>query len=189
LAVAASFLGLAAIIGAFLAGMIAAETSQRHALERQLQPIMAFLVPFFFVVTGAKIDLGDLGNTQALGTLTVVTLLAVIGKQVGGGLGALSLGRKSALTVGAGMVPRGEVGIIIASLGQQAGIFTGATYAIIIGMSLLTSVIAPPILGVLLKDEPHEPDAPEANDDTSLLVAVDETGHALSSIRPPKKQG
>jgi Kef-type K+ transport system membrane component KefB len=177
LAVAASFLGLAAIIGAFLAGMIAAETRQRHALEKQLQPIMAFLVPFFFVVTGAKVNLGDLGNLSVLGTLAVVTLLAVIGKLIGGGLGALSLGRKSALIVGTGMVPRGEVGIIIASLGQQAGIFTGATYALIIGMSLLTSVIAPPILGALLSSVPHDPPTPDTKDAASLLIGVEETGH------------
>jgi Kef-type K+ transport system membrane component KefB len=177
LAAAAAFLGLAAIIGAFLAGMIAAETRQRHALEKQLQPIMAFLVPFFFVVTGAKVSLGDLGSLSVLGALAVVTLLAVIGKLVGSGLGALSLGRKSALIVGIGMVPRGEVGIIIASLGQQAGIFTGPTYAIIIGMSLLTSMIAPPILGVLLRSEPHEPLTSEPDEEPSHLIGVDETGY------------
>ncbi len=160
LALAAAVLGLAAIIGAFLAGMVAAETQQRHTLEKQLQPIMAFLVPFFFVVTGAKVNLGDLGSLSALGSLAVVTLLAIIGKLLGSGLGALPLGKKPALIVGTGMVPRGEVGIIIASLGQEAGIFTGTTYAIIIAMSLLTSVIAPPALGALLAREPREPEEP-----------------------------
>jgi len=151
LALAASFLGLAAIIGAFLAGMAAAETTQREALEKQLRPILALLVPFFFVVTGSKVVLADLGNLPALEALAIVTVLAVVGKVVGSGLGALRLGRLEALIVGTGMVPRGEVGIIIASLGQQAGIFTGQTYAIIIGMSLLTSMIAPPVLGALVK--------------------------------------
>jgi Kef-type K+ transport system membrane component KefB len=146
LAVAASYLGLAAIIGAFLAGMVAAETEQRHTLETQLRPITAFLVPFFFVVTGAKVNLGELGNTSALVTLLVVTLLAITGKLFGCGLGALSLGRKSALIVGIGMVPRGEVGIIVASLGLQAGVFSSTVYATIIAMSLLTSIIAPPAL-------------------------------------------
>jgi len=153
LALAASYLGLAAIIGAFLAGMVAAETKQRHTLERQLLPITALLVPFFFVVTGAKVNLSDLGSLSTLGTLVVVTLLAAAGKVLGCGGAALSLGRKSALIIGTGMVPRGEVGIIIASLGQQAGVFSGATYAIIIAMSLLTSIIAPPALGALLTGE------------------------------------
>ncbi len=151
LAVAASYLGLAAIIGAFLAGMILAESDQRGSLQKQLHPILAFLVPFFFVVTGAQVDLHALGNISTLTALGIVTVLAVLGKIVGCGLGALSLGRKSALIIGVGMVPRGEVGIIVASLGQQAGVFSGQTYAIIIAMSLLTSVIAPPLLGKLLK--------------------------------------
>jgi Kef-type K+ transport system membrane component KefB len=178
LSVAASYLGLAAIIGAFLAGMVAAETQQRHTLEKQLQPIMAFLVPFFFVVTGTKVNLGELGSVAALGALVVVTLLAIAGKLIGCGLGALALGRKSALIVGTGMVPRGEVGIIVASLGQQAGVFTGKTYAIIIAMSLITSVIAPPVLGMLLSGEPDEPPAPNGvknEQDTSLPVDVQET--------------
>lgn len=174
LAAAASYLGLAAIIGAFLAGMVAAETRQRHTLERQILPIMALLVPFFFVVTGAKVNLRDLASWPALGALTVMTVLAIVGKLVGCGLGAWSLGRKSALIVGVGMIPRGEVGIIVASLGHGAKVFTDTTYAIIIAMSLLTSVIAPPLLGRLLSGAPPEPSL----EDESLLFGVEETGHA-----------
>ncbi|HEY3267785.1 MAG TPA: cation:proton antiporter [Armatimonadota bacterium] len=150
LAVASAYLGLAAIIGAFLAGMVAAEAEQRPTLEKQIRAIMAFLVPFFFVVTGMKVNLGALGGWHAVGTLALVTGLAVVGKVVGCGVGAWSLGRKSALIVGVGMVPRGEVGIIVASLGQKAGLFSGSIYAVIIAMSLLTSVLAPPVLKALL---------------------------------------
>jgi len=175
LAVISSYLGLAAIIGAFLAGMVAAESKQRHELERQVQTLMAFLVPFFFVVTGTKVELAQLASLPVLGTLLVVTLLAVIGKLVGCGLGARSLGKKSALIVGVGMVPRGEVGIIVASLGQQAGVFSGPIYAIIIAMSLLTSIVAPPVLKRLLTGEAADEEAgPEAG---SRLFSVEETGH------------
>ena len=153
LAVAASYLGLAAIIGAFLAGMAAAETKQRHTLEKQMQPITALIVPFFFVLTGAKVNVSVLGSVSVLGAVLVVTVLAVAGKLLGCGAAALSLGRRSALIIGTGMVPRGEVGIIVASLGWQAGVFTETTYAIIIAMSLLTSVVAPPALGALLARE------------------------------------
>jgi Kef-type K+ transport system membrane component KefB len=180
LAAAASYLGLAAIIGAFLAGMVAAESEQRHTLERQVQVLMALLVPFFFVVTGAQVELGQLARLPVMGTLLLVTVLAVLGKLLGCGLGALSLGRKSALIVGVGMVPRGEVGIIVASLGQQAGVFTGTTHAVIIAMSLLTSVIAPPVLKLLLAGVPPE-DPPEPSEDASadrsLLTPVEQTGH------------
>lgn len=172
LAAAAAWIGLAAIIGAFLAGMVMAESSQRHTLEKQFQPIMAFLVPFFFVVTGAKVDVTQLGSFSVLGMVAVVTLLAVVSKLVGCGLGALSLGKKSALIVGVGMVPRGEVGIIVASLGQQAGVFSETIYAVIIAMSILTSIIAPPVLKVLLAGAPPEP-----GDDVSYLISVEETGH------------
>jgi Kef-type K+ transport system membrane component KefB len=155
LAVAAAYVGLAAIIGAFLAGMIAAESRQRRTMERNLKPIEMFLVPFFFVVTGAKVEIAALASWSAMGALAAVVLLATIGKVVGCGLGALSLGRKSALIVGVGMVPRGEVGIIVASLGKQAGLFENDIYALIIAMSLITSVIAPPALKALLKTTPE----------------------------------
>jgi Kef-type K+ transport system membrane component KefB len=185
LAAAASFTGLAAIIGSFLAGMVMAESRQRHALEKQIQPLMAFLVPFFFVVTGAKVNLHDLASVSALGTLAFVTLLAVVSKLVGCGLGAMSLGKNSALIVGVGMVPRGEVGIIVASLGQQAGVFSARIYAIIIAMSLLTSVIAPPVLKALLAKAPPEPDDADTSagldvsgDDHDYLVRVDESGYS-----------
>lgn len=173
LAVAASFIGLAAIIGAFLAGMIVAETRQRHSLEKQVQVIMAFLVPFFFVVTGAKVDVRQLGSSSALVMVAVVTLLAVVSKLVGCGVAALSTGRRSALIVGVGMVPRGEVGIIVASLGLQAAVFTETLYAVIIAMSLITSVIAPPALKALFSGAPPEP-----HEDVSQLVEVEETGHS-----------
>jgi Kef-type K+ transport system membrane component KefB len=182
LAAAASFTGLAAIIGAFLAGMVIAESRQRHALEKQIQPLMAFLVPFFFVVTGAQVDLKELASWSAIGMLAFVTLLAVVSKLVGGGLGAISLGRQSALIVGVGMVPRGEVGIIVASLGKQAGVFSGQIYAVIIAMSLLTSVIAPPILKALLANAPPEPEKPEDDDylgdGPGHLTRVDEAGYS-----------
>ena len=174
LAVAASYIGLAAIIGAFLAGMVVAESKQRHSLEKQIQVIMAFLVPFFFVVTGAKVNVGQLGSVSVLAMVAVVTLLAVVSKLVGCGLGALSLGKRSAAIVGVGMVPRGEVGIIVASLGQQAGVFSETIYAVIIAMSLITSIIAPPVLKVLLSGAPLEPN----DEEVSHLVSVEETGHS-----------
>jgi len=78
-------------------------------------------------------------------------VIAVISKFVGGYLGALSLGRNGAAIVGVGMIPRGEVGVVIASLGLASGVFSNETYAVIVAMSLLTSIITPPVLAVLLK--------------------------------------
>jgi Kef-type K+ transport system membrane component KefB len=151
LAYVSTLFGLAAIIGAFLAGMIASETRQQHTLEQQFQPLLALLTPFFFVLTGSKIDLHQLANVDALIALLVVTAIAIISKLLGGFLGSLSLGRTSAAIVGFGMVPRGEVGVVIASLGLSAGVFSDQMYAIIVAMSLLTAMVTPPILAWLLK--------------------------------------
>ncbi|HEY0230955.1 MAG TPA: cation:proton antiporter [Dokdonella sp.] len=151
--------GLAAIIGAFLAGMIASEMHQREELEHQTQPLLALLTPFFFVITGAKIDLGVFSSGAALWMLLVVTVIAIVSKLAGGFLGALSLGRRGALIVGVGMVPRGEVGVVIASLGLAAGVFSNQTYAVIVAMSLLTSIVTPPVLSMLLKNPPQAADA------------------------------
>jgi Kef-type K+ transport system membrane component KefB len=143
--------GLAAIIGAFLAGMIASETRQRAELEHQTLPLLAFITPFFFVVTGAKINLAELASAHALWMLAVVTVIAIASKLVGGFFGALSLGRRSATIIGFGMVPRGEVGVVIASLGLAAGVFSEQIYAIIVAMSLLTAMVTPPVLAWLLQ--------------------------------------
>ena len=145
-----TLVGLAAIIGAFLAGMIASETRQQHALEKQTAPLLALLTPFFFVVTGSKVDLHELASAEALWMLAVVTAIAVVSKLVGGWLGSLTLGTRSATIVGFGMVPRGEVGIVVATLGLAAGVFDNRIYAIIVAMSLLTAMATPPILAWLL---------------------------------------
>ena len=143
--------GLAAIIGAFLAGMIASEMHQRDELEHKMRPLLVLLTPFFFVITGAKIDLAVFTSASALWMLAVVTAIAIVSKLAGGFLGALSLGTRSAAIVGVGMIPRGEVGIVIASLGLAAGVFNNEIYAVIVAMSLLTSIVTPPVLGWLLK--------------------------------------
>jgi Kef-type K+ transport system membrane component KefB len=79
------------------------------------------------------------------------------------------------LVIGVGMVPRGEVGIIVASLGQSAGVFSGTTYAIIIAMSLLTSIAAPPVLKALFAGDRDDDTGGEA-DEVRHLTRVDESG-------------
>lgn len=146
--------GLAAIIGAFLAGMVASETRQREELEHKTMPLLSFFTPFFFVITGAKINLGELASWDALWMLLVVTVIAIVSKLLGGFLGALSLGKRGAAIVGFDMVPRGEVGVVIAALGLAAGVFNERVYAIIVAMSLLTAMVTPPVLAALLKRAP-----------------------------------
>ena len=88
--------------------------------------------------------------------MAFITAIAIASKLAGGFLGALSLGKRGALIVGVGMVPRGEVGVVIASLGLAAGVFSARLYALIVAMSLLTSIVTPPVLSLLFRNEPRK---------------------------------
>lgn len=146
LAAVAAEVGLAAIIGAFLAGLMVAETREQHPIEEEVAPLYAFFAPFFFASIGIQIDLDALASAGALALLAVVTALAVVTKLAGAWLGALRLGRTEALFVGWGMVPRGEVGIVVASIGGAAGVLDDRAFAVIVAMSVLTTLGVPPIL-------------------------------------------
>jgi Kef-type K+ transport system membrane component KefB len=160
LAALAALIGLAAIIGAFLAGLVVAESSEKHALEQEVAPVAAFFTPFFFGFIGAQIDLAALASLDAALVLLALTTVAVVTKFGGAFLGALRAGRARATLIGAGMVPRGEVGIVIAGLGLSAGAITGQLYGVVVGMAILTTLIVPPLLPWLIRRA--ERDAPGA---------------------------
>ena len=145
LAAFAAQIGLAAIIGAFLAGMIVAETENRVPIEREVEPLYAFS-PFFFVAIGLQVVLGSIADLETIGLLAGVTVLAAATKFAGAWLGARSLGSRDAAIVGVGMVPRGEVGIIVAGIGEAAGVIDEQLFAVIVGMSIVTTLIVPPVL-------------------------------------------
>ncbi|MBI2906091.1 MAG: cation:proton antiporter [Chloroflexi bacterium] len=160
LSAAASLLHLSALIGAFLAGMAFAETQDRYALEERIQPIYAFLVPFFFVVMGTKVDLGTLLKPDILSLALVITLLAMVGKVVGCGLAAMRMGRFRASIVGVGMMPRGEMGIVVALVGLRLGLIGDDIYGTIIFMALVTTLVTPPLLKLLYHRAKPTPSAP-----------------------------
>ena len=152
----AAAIGLAPIVGAYAAGLILEPVHYRdftergeHRLEELIRPIASFLVPVFFVVIGMRVDLAALGRGDVLGLAAALTVAAILGKQACGlgGLGA-PLDRWS---IGLGMVPRGEVGLIFANLGL--GLTVGGErivdpplYAAVIVMVLLTTLVSPPAL-------------------------------------------
>ncbi|HET6380698.1 MAG TPA: cation:proton antiporter [candidate division Zixibacteria bacterium] len=146
LAALAALIGLAAIIGAFLAGMVVGESSERHALEEEVAPVAAFFTPFFFGSIGAQVELGALASPPALALLLGITGIAVLSKFAGALIGALRLGVGRAALVGWGMVPRGEVGIVVAGLGLSAGAISGELYSVVVGMAILTTLLVPPLL-------------------------------------------
>jgi Kef-type K+ transport system membrane component KefB len=151
LAALAAAIGLAAIIGAFLAGMVASESSERHALEAEVAPVAAFFTPFFFGFIGAQVDLAGLASIEALWLLAGITVLAIASKFIGAFVGAIREGVREATLVGWGMVPRGEVGIVVAGLGLTAGAIDGEIYSVVVGMAIITTLVVPPLLPLLVR--------------------------------------
>ncbi len=151
LAALATQIGLAAIIGAFLAGMVVGESSERHALEAEVAPVAAFFTPFFFGFIGAQVDLVGLADIGVILLVVGVTVVAVATKFVGAFLGAIRLGRAEATLIGWGMVPRGEVGIVVAGLGLQVGAIEGELYTVVVAMAVITTLIVPPFLPMLVR--------------------------------------
>jgi Kef-type K+ transport system membrane component KefB len=146
LAAFAAQIGLAAIIGAFLAGMIVAETKEQSPIEQEVAPLYAFFPPFFFAFIGLEVELDAFTDGGTILLLVVVTVLAALAKFVGAWIGARGTGAREAVAVGIGMVPRGEVGIIVASIGAAAGVIDEELFAVIVGMSILTTLMVPPLL-------------------------------------------
>ncbi len=143
LAVLAAEIGLAAVIGAFLAGMIIAETRDQNSIESEVAPLYAFFGPFFFATIGAQLELSALGNANALLMLLGITILAIVTKYVGAWLGSRDLSSRDRRVVSVGMIPRGEVGVIVAGLGYAKGAIDAEIFAIVVGMSILTTLMAP----------------------------------------------
>ncbi|MFN2545163.1 MAG: cation:proton antiporter [Actinomycetota bacterium] len=151
LAALAEQVGLAALVGAFLAGMVLAETRGQFDLERRMEPLFDFLVPFFFVVSGARMDPGALADAGA-GFVAALVVTTVAAKLLGCSLGAIGHAARERLTVGAGMVPRGEVTLAVATAGLAAGRLPGPVFAALVAAVLVSTVAGPPLLQASL---PH----------------------------------
>jgi Kef-type K+ transport system membrane component KefB len=151
LAALASRVGLAALVGAFLAGIAFAETREQFELERRASPVYELLVPFFFVLTGSQVDWHVLLVPSSAGLLIVLALLAAASKLVGCGLAAWGLGRWSMAAVGVGMIPRGEVSLIAATAGASLGAITSDLFSVVIAMTVLTALLVPPLLTFLYR--------------------------------------
>ena len=156
LSAVASYIDLAAIVGAFLAGMVLSGLNLEYNLSIKTESLYNFLVPFFFVILGSWVDLSIFAKPALLWAALIITVFAILGKLIGCGLGALNLGKKDAVVVGFGMVPRGEVGMIIASIGLSMKAITSDLYTVIIFMVMATTLITPPILRGLTKNVKSE---------------------------------
>ncbi len=163
-------LGLAPIVGAFAAGLVLEEehasplvSRGEHPLSRQLEPVAAFLVPVFFVAMGMRTDLRAFGDAGVLALAGALTFAAIAGK-LAAGLGGIGRGLDR-LSIGIGMVPRGEVGLIFANvgLGLSLGgerIVDPATYSAVVAMVIVTTLVTPPALKWSLSRGARVGDAP-----------------------------
>ena len=153
LSVAATRIGMAAIIGAFFAGLVFADYSPEWNLQPRARAINEFLAPFFFFTMGARLNLQAF-NRQLIVAAAVISLLAIVSKVLGCGLPVIRDGWLPALRVGVGMTPRGEVALIVALIGLQMNMISQSAYALVISMTATTTILAPPLLRLLFKHGP-----------------------------------
>ena len=113
------------------------------------------LAPFFFFTIGARLN-ASLITREILISAIIISVLAIVSKLIGCGLPMLGQGWRQVLQVGTGMMPRGEVALIVALVGLNAGIVTESTYSIVVIMTAITTILAPPLLRVLFRREIEE---------------------------------
>jgi Kef-type K+ transport system membrane component KefB len=153
LAAVANLIGIAGIIGAFLAGVMLSEATDDTELHHQAQSLTEFTTPFFLVNIGLQLKLSIFLSSQIVILSLVVTLLAVLTKFAGCALPVLKSGRRRAIQVGVGMVPRGEVGIVVAQLGLALHAVGDSVYATVLVMAVATTLIAPPLIKLAFAGE------------------------------------
>ncbi len=145
--------GMAAITGTFIAGLMFSRSPEKQRLESGLRAIgYSFFIPIFFVSIGLSLDLREL-QVNALWMLLAISLLAILGKLIGSGLGAKIAGftNREAMQLGAGMISRGEVGLIVATVGINNGLVNTNEFSAVVGMVVITTVVTPPFLRALFE--------------------------------------
>ena len=146
LAYLADVIGLAAIIGAFMAGIVIDELAGVYDLENKVKYVNEFLLPFFFVMMGAHLDPSAFLRPSLLFLTLLITAVAVLSKMIGSALACWKESWKVRIQTGVCMIPRGEVGIIVGLIGLSLHTITQEMYNVVLGMSLLTTLIAPPLI-------------------------------------------
>jgi Kef-type K+ transport system membrane component KefB len=146
LAELADVIGLAAIIGSFMAGIVIDELAGVYDLENKVKYVNEFLLPFFFVMMGAHLDPSAFLKPSLLLLILFVSAVAVLSKMIGAALGCWKEDWRTRIQTGVCMAPRGEVGIIVGLIGLSLQTITQEIYTIVLGMSLLTTLITPPLI-------------------------------------------
>jgi len=164
--------GLAMIIGAYIAGLSLSRTDIAIVIQERIRGIYEFFVPVFFAVMGMMVNVREIASPPVLIFGAVYTGVAIVSKIIGCGGPALLMGfnGKGALRIGAGMIPRGEVALIIAGIGLAMGIINDQLFAVVILMTLITTIMAPPLLSASLKLAGSGTRNPVKGDDSVSMV-------------------
>jgi Kef-type K+ transport system membrane component KefB len=147
----AVFVGVAAIVGAFITGMALSGAVARRVHDLA-HGITELLVPFFLAGIGLHFHLGVFTSRTTLQLTLAICAIAVLSKLVACGLAVWKLGRTDMLRVGVGMIPRGEVGIVVAQIGLSMGVIEKPMYAVVVTMAIITTLVAPPLLKYAYRD-------------------------------------
>ena len=143
----AEYLGIAGIIGTFFAGIAIAQTKYKDEIEHKVEPIAyGVFVPFFFVSIGLAVSFEGIGDQ--VGFIIIFSVIAILTKFVGSGIGARLSGfnTKSSMGIGAGMISRGEVALILAVMGLESGLLPTQYYTSMIIVIIVTTIVTPPLL-------------------------------------------
>ncbi|MET3728233.1 monovalent cation:proton antiporter-2 (CPA2) family protein [Fictibacillus halophilus] len=143
----AEYLGVAGIIGTFFAGVAISQTKFKNEMENKVEPLAnGFFVPFFFTSIGLNVSF--ISMDSQIGFVFIFSLIAVVSKFIGSGYGAKLSGftTRSSMGIGAGMISRGEVALILATMGLESKLFPSDYYTSIIMVIILTTIVTPPLL-------------------------------------------
>ncbi len=164
--------GLAMIIGAYIVGLSLSNTDISHVIEERLHIIYEFIVPLFFAVMGMILDVSIFLKPEVLLGGLVFSVIAILSKILGCSIPSLFTGftPMGALRVGAGMVPRGEVALIIAGIGASTGILSHELFGMAIMMTFVTTIAAPVFLNKLLVSPKPSLKKPSDEDGSRELV-------------------
>lgn len=154
----AELLGLAGIVGSYFAGMMLSLTNFRQELFQKIESVaFSFFVPIFFVSIGVMADVSGL-TSDMIFIITALTLVAILTKFIGGGLGAKLSGFnwRSSAGIGAGMIARGEVGLIVASIGISKQLINNELFTAMVIIVLVTTIVTPPLLKLIFNQKQKE---------------------------------
>ncbi len=147
--------GLAMIIGAYVMGLSLSRTDLSFVIQEKIHPLQEFFVPVFFCVMGMLVDVNEIIDPRVFAAGLFFSFVGIISKVIGCGIPSLFLDFNllGAARVGMGMVPRGEVALIMAGIGISSGILSPSQFGMAVLMTLLTTLIPPPFLTSLLKKD------------------------------------